>query len=124
MSQENVEIARRVIDAWNRGGFREARQSAAEDFEYHDPPTLPDRKVIKGREAVDAHFAENTASVGELRFVIRDVRPASDNSVVLLMNLEVKGAHSGIAMSGPFAQVLAIVDGQLRRTCESVPPAW
>jgi ketosteroid isomerase-like protein len=115
MSEENVSLARRAIEAWNQGGPEQAKQYSAEDFEYRDPPTLPDPKTIRGRDAAAAHFAENLAAVGEMRFVIKRALPVGADGVVLLMNLEV-GAQSGIGISGQFAQVVEIADGQLQRT--------
>jgi ketosteroid isomerase-like protein len=116
MSQENVELARKAIAAWNRGGPEAAKQFSAEDCEYHDPPTLPDAKVIRGRDAVAAHFAANAASVGEMRFAIREALSIRNDCVLLLMDLEVRGAGSGIDMSGSFAQLVEIANGELWRT--------
>ena len=38
MSEENVEVVRRAIDAWNEGGPEQAKQFWAEDSELHDRP--------------------------------------------------------------------------------------
>jgi ketosteroid isomerase-like protein len=115
MSQENVKLARRAIEAWNRDGPQAAEQYAAQDFEYHDPAALPDAKVIRGREAVTAHFAANDAAVA-MRFTIKQALQAGEDAVVLLMEVEAHGTGSEIAMSGPFAQVLEFRDGEIRRT--------
>jgi hypothetical protein len=42
MADGNVAIARRAIEAWNEGGARQAKQYWAEDYEFHDSPTMPD----------------------------------------------------------------------------------
>ena len=54
MSEENVEIVRRGYEAWNEGGSELAKEFWAEDIEYHDPPNLPDSRVVRGRDAVAA----------------------------------------------------------------------
>jgi ketosteroid isomerase-like protein len=47
MSQENVELVRRATEAWNEGGPESVKQFVAEDFEFHDPPSLPDPRVVR-----------------------------------------------------------------------------
>ena len=58
MSEENVEFVRQAYEAWNEDGPESITRFWAEDGELHDPPNLPDRRVVRGRDAVVAHLTE------------------------------------------------------------------
>jgi ketosteroid isomerase-like protein len=63
MSQENVELVRRLFALWNRtsGVGEEARDLAGEffdpDVEWHDQPELPGATVHRGIQEVGRHLA-------------------------------------------------------------------
>ena len=48
MSQENVEVVRRVVEAFNRDNPEAALAWLAPDLEWHDLPDLPDAEVHYG----------------------------------------------------------------------------
>jgi uncharacterized protein len=52
MSQENVEIVRAMLNAFNRGDFEASLQFLDEGVEWHDPPDVPDAGVHRGPEEV------------------------------------------------------------------------
>jgi ketosteroid isomerase-like protein len=74
MSEENVALVRQSFDAWNEGGPESAKQFWAEDFEWHDFPDLPDRRVVRGRDAVVAHLTDQLSLLGELTTTIVEIR--------------------------------------------------
>ena len=114
MSEENVEIVRRAIDAWNEGGAESAKQFWAEDSELHDAPNLPDPRVVRGRDVVAAHFADAASVVGEMKATIVDVR-ARDQTVVMRMKMRIQGVQSGVDLPGEAAQVVEVADGKIQR---------
>jgi ketosteroid isomerase-like protein len=61
MSQENVEIVRGQIDAFNRGDYEAALAVLDEDVEWHVPDVAaldaPASGVVRGRERVAETFA-------------------------------------------------------------------
>ena len=67
MSRDNVEIVRQAYEAWNEDGPESITRFWAEDAELHDPPTLPDRRVVRGREAVLAHLTDQGKVVGAMK---------------------------------------------------------
>ena len=87
MSEENVEVVRRAIDAWNEDGPESVKRFWAEDGEWHDPPNLPDSRVVRGRDAVAAFLTDQAGAVGQVKFTIVDVR-ATGETVVLRMELD------------------------------------
>jgi ketosteroid isomerase-like protein len=114
MSQENVALVRQSFDAWNEGGPEAAKQFWAEDFEWHDFPGLPDRRVVRGRDAVVAHLTDQLSLLGELRTTIVEVRVRGE-TVLLRTELTIHGAKSGIDVPGEVAQVWEVADGRVQR---------
>jgi len=54
MSQENVEIIRRAIDAWNRRDFEDLLASSDPEGEYVNSPTAIEPGTRRGRDEVAA----------------------------------------------------------------------
>jgi ketosteroid isomerase-like protein len=115
MSGENVEIARRTLDAWNEGGPEAAKRFWAEDFEFHDAPNLPDSRVVRGRDAVAAYLESQIQVIGEMKVVITDVKDGGDK-VAFRLSLNVHGVESGVDVPGEIAQVYEVAVGEVTRT--------
>jgi ketosteroid isomerase-like protein len=87
MSSENVEIVRKVFEAWDVGGVAAAMQFLDSDAEMQLDPVVLDEGVLRGREAIGAYLTsvveqlwdafgvecDNYESVGP-RHVVVDVR--------------------------------------------------
>ena len=58
MSQENVEIVRRGVDAFSRAAWEESVDLMAPEVEWHDSPDLPGARSYQGREGVLAQWRE------------------------------------------------------------------
>ena len=114
MSQENVELVRRAVDAWNERGPESIEQFWAEDGEWHDPPNLPDSRVVRGREAIAAYLTDQARVVGDMKFALVDVRDRGQ-TVVIRNQLTIHGPESGIDVPGEMAQVIEVVDGRIQR---------
>jgi ketosteroid isomerase-like protein len=114
MSQENVEISRRAFEAWNEGGPESAKRFWAEDIEWHDPPNLPDSRVVRGRDAAVAYLTDQRTVVGDMKVTLLDVRVRGD-AVVLRFETTLHGDESGVDVPGKFAQVNDVADGRIQR---------
>jgi ketosteroid isomerase-like protein len=114
MSQESVALVRQAFDAWNEGGPESAKQFWAEDFEWHDFPGLPDRRVVRGRDAVVAHLTDQLSLLGELKTTIVEMRSRGE-TVVLRTELTIHGAKSGVDFPGEVGQVWEVADGRVQR---------
>jgi ketosteroid isomerase-like protein len=115
MSQENVELVRRGAEAWNEGGPESIKQFMAEDIEFHDPPSLPDPQVVRGRDAVAAYLTDQVKVVGAMKWTIVDVR-ARGETVVVRMETTIHGAKSGVDVPFELAQVHEVEGGRVQRT--------
>ena len=114
MSEENVELVRRVYDAWNERGPESIEQFWAEDAEFHDPPNFPDSRVVRGRDAIAAYQTDQVRVLGDMKFALVDVRER-DQTVVSRIELTIHGPASGIDVPGEIAQVIEVVDGRVQR---------
>jgi ketosteroid isomerase-like protein len=78
MSQENVESARRGIDAWNRGDLDEWLAGFAADGELHTTGRFADRGVYRGRAGLERYWAEIREDIEELSLSVSDMRAIGD----------------------------------------------
>ena len=113
MSRENVELVRLASEAWNERGPESIKEFWAEDGEWHDPPNLPDSRVVRGRDAIAAYLTEQARVVGAMKTTLVDVR-ARDETVVIRVELTLHGPESGIDVPGEAGQVIAVVDGRIQ----------
>jgi ketosteroid isomerase-like protein len=114
MSQENGELVRRAYEAWNQGGPEAATPFWAEDVEFHDPPNLPDSRVVRGRDAVAAYLTDQVDVVGDMKLTLVDLRVLGE-AVVMRMEVTMKGAESGVDVPGEIGQIVEVADGRLHR---------
>ena len=114
MSDENVELVRRAYEAWNEGGPESLKRFLAEDGEWHDPPNLPDSRVVRGRDAVAAYLTGQQRVAGLMKVTIVDVR-ARGETVVLRLELTLHGPESGIDVPAELSQVSEVADGRIQR---------
>ena len=114
MSEENVEFVRRFYAAWNERGPESIEQFWAEDAEFHDPPSFPDSRVVRGRDAIAAYQTDQVRILGDMKFALVDVRERGQ-TVVIRIELTIHGPASGIDVPGEIAQVFEVVDGSVQR---------
>jgi ketosteroid isomerase-like protein len=120
MSEENVEIVRRLAE-----GFQHRQHERA--FELYDPEiewdasglaeSMPDiAGVFHGHEGVRAYWRNWLSAWSDLRFEIEDVLDAGDDVVLLIRNQRQWGRSSGIeAEMPPYGMVFTIRGGKVVR---------
>jgi ketosteroid isomerase-like protein len=114
MSEENLELVRRAYEAWNEGGPEATQGFWTEDVEWHDPPDLPDSRVVRGRDAVARYLADQVEVTGDMKVTPVDVRTRGE-VVALRMELTIHGAKSGVDVPGEMPQVIEVADGKVGR---------
>jgi ketosteroid isomerase-like protein len=116
MSEENVEIVRAVIDAWNRGDIDGWLDQATPDFVWIPAgPAAVERSVYQGREEVREAMAGGSETWEEFRFEESDIRSLGE-SVVWLGRVHAKGRASEVELDQEFAIHAVVRDGRLART--------
>jgi ketosteroid isomerase-like protein len=112
---QNAELARRAFEAANRGDLDAAFAHVHPDVEYVDPPEAPERRSVRGREAMKRLYAETLESFESFKFHFGDFIDAGDRTFHVL-RLEGKGKESGAAVEMVWHQVAFIgPDGRVIR---------
>jgi ketosteroid isomerase-like protein len=115
VSQENVEVARRCLDGWNRGDFDAWARSAHAEIEFCSGITLGaegDGTAFRGLEGLRRYWDE-WHSLWDLRVTISETRDLG-NTVLAVGALKARGVASGAEIESPVAY-LFVFDGGLRR---------
>jgi ketosteroid isomerase-like protein len=115
MSEENVDIMRAMIDAFNRDDIEEVVAAFAEDCEIHEPPEMPDRLAAgyRGHEGV-REWAHNLRRAANVRFEPLDVSNTGE-VVVSEWVARGRGMSSGVPIRWTSFVVLQIRDGKIAR---------
>jgi ketosteroid isomerase-like protein len=127
MSQENVEMVRAVLEAYQRPEGMAGVASGDLDLGWVDPDVewdasrlgemIPDlAEVYRGHEGVRTYWRRWFDAWSGLEFEVQDVLDAGDDVVALLRNQRQWGRRSGICTElPPYAQVFTIRNGKLTR---------
>ena len=119
MSQENVEIVRRLFEAYNRwgvnpGGARDPELVALlhPEIEFHTYARAPEAGVYRGREAVIAYHERVFGEFKSIRVEVEELLPAGDR-VVIDTRQYTAPKDSEVEIVERVVQVLTIRDGMV-----------
>ena len=116
MSQENVEIVKRVIDGFNGRDVDGILRCVNPDLEW-----FPAIRVtfggdpLRGREGIEAYVGEVTNTWEEYRVVPQDFRALGVEQVLVLSRVEARGAASHGLVDEPMGQIYDLRDGKISR---------
>jgi ketosteroid isomerase-like protein len=113
MSQENVEIVRRLFDTYRRGDHAEAVACLAPDVVYEVGQEVP----AQGRDAVRAMWKRWESDWEELETIPKEFIDAGDH-VVVVVHYSGRGRGSGIEFDARTFEVYTLRDGQCVRKLE------
>jgi len=112
MSQENVEVVRRMWEAFLRRDFEEAVAAFDPDVEW-DGTNLPDGRVSRGHEAIRDHTARWASTWDRWTVELGEFIGAGDEVVLFIRE---KGlSKNGIEMDERHAEVYTVKDGKIVR---------
>jgi ketosteroid isomerase-like protein len=114
MSQENVELVRRGIDALNRGNLDEWLATFSPDVEWHTTGEFADERVYRGPGGVDRLWAQLREDMEELSISASDIRAVGDRMFVAGA-LRGRGKRSKAGFEQPFWFALTFRDGLIVR---------
>ena len=113
MSQENVEIVRRVIQAWNQRDADLAASFMSSDLEWAPAgPAAVEGTVYRGREEASRGFTAVWETWEEFRCQESEVRDLGD-SVLWLGRVKMKGGASHVELDQEFAFRAVLRDGMV-----------
>ena len=129
MSQENVEIVRRVFEkasgrAGPRAGVLDALDADAvavifesldPEIEFHEDSRFPEAGVYRGIEAVRDYWNRFAESFDEFSFEVEDFVDLEEGRVLLLFTLTTRGKDSGATAEARPGWIYTIRDGLTAR---------
>ncbi|HET9120579.1 MAG TPA: nuclear transport factor 2 family protein [Solirubrobacterales bacterium] len=114
MSEENVEIVRAMLDAFNRGDFDASLEFLAEDIEWHDPADVPGAGVHRGPDEVRRFFVAWLGAWETYTAEAEELIDAGDR-VVVVHHEWGRGRESGIEVDNRSANLFELRDGKVVR---------
>src|SRR2546423_12122123 len=114
MSRANVEIAKQVIDAFNRRDGDAIFACVNPDVEWFPAMTFGGGP-LRGPEGIESYVREVSDTWEEYRVVGQDFRDLRDDQVLVLSQIEGRGAGSGGLVDAAMGQIFDFRDGQIAR---------
>src|SRR5204862_6962998 len=115
MSQENVEIVRKAIQAWNQREADLLLSYAAPEIEWMPAgPAAVERSVYRGHDEVASAYAAVWETWDVFEFQEGQVRDLGD-SVLWLGRVKMRGSASQVELDQEFAAYWMVRDGKLIR---------
>ena len=116
MSQENVEIVRRVAEAFAAGDMDAVFAAVAPEIEwdFSNAQTWVEEPVYRGYDGIIKFFAEWTGEWEDYRFEFEEFIDAGDKVVVVVRD-EGRSKGAGIKLGRRHAEVWTVRDGSVVR---------
>ena len=114
MLTANVEIVRRVYEAFNEGGIEAGMGFFAEDLEFHEPPEQPAPRIARGRQETARMFGEFDQAWAEHRTEPEKFQAVGDDKV-LVLSIEHFRGRDGMELSTPCGQLFTLRNGKIVR---------
>src|SRR5262245_7773240 len=121
MSQENVEVVRRHLQAAAVTGMRldglddQARDRYMEAFhpevEFREDPMFPEGSVYRGRDALRAYFEGFSSEFDQFWWEAEDVLDAGGEQVLVLIRVRGRGKGSGAEFDGRGGWLFTMEEG-------------
>jgi ketosteroid isomerase-like protein len=115
MSQENVEVVRRSLDAWNRTDWEQLQAIYAPDVIVVAPRQWPEAEGARGWEEWRLQMERLKGSWEVERLEADEIRALPDGRVFARFVWVASGRASGAPTRVPMASVSAIKAGQIKR---------
>ena len=106
----NVDLIRRLYEAWNAGDVETAMAGVAPDVEWVEPPDNPDGSAWQGRDGVLAAMTHWTEPFDDWEFEVFEIEEVGDQVLVGLKQWG-RGRTSGAAVESDGWHVWTLRDG-------------
>jgi ketosteroid isomerase-like protein len=116
MASIDHETARQMFARWNSGNVDRMTEFWAEDGDWiwEDPPDVPDARVLRGREEVEAHLRDLIEILGEMSMTIEEMADV-DDELMVVTRFTTRGAQSGIQIDVPMFHLVDFEGGRVHR---------
>jgi ketosteroid isomerase-like protein len=114
MSQSNVEIVKRALDAFNSGDADTFAELTTPELEWATGLGAIEGEIFRGHEGVATYFGRLRSAWDEFRFVADEFRDLGD-LVLVLGRLEGRGRGGGVPVDSPVGAVWDLRGGRIWR---------
>lgn len=114
MSQENVEVVKRFVEAWNAGDLDAAVAWIGRDCVATFPPEVPEPGPFVGRDAIRGWAEQFRGAWDTMAIQIAEIQEQADN-VICFLHISYRGKRSDIEVDSRDAHVFSIRDGVIVR---------
>jgi ketosteroid isomerase-like protein len=114
MSQGNVDIVRRALDAFSRGDADSFVALTTSDLEWKTGLGAVEGEVFRGHDGVQTYFARLDSAWDEFRFIAEEYREG-EGRVLALGRLEGRGRGGGVPVVSPVGAVWDLREGLIWR---------
>jgi ketosteroid isomerase-like protein len=115
MSQENIEVVRRLFELWNRGDLTEWSLMHHPEVVIVPPDGWPEGEQSRSREEWMAQARRLTDSWAEQRIEVKRIVDAGE-SVLVLFSWVTRGKGSDIPLVTDMGSVAVVQDGLVTRS--------
>jgi uncharacterized protein len=111
MSRSNVDVVRRLYEAFNQGAVDSVLEQVGPDLEFDASERLPDEGVMHGRDAYRRFLERTFETWARFRVEVDELLDAGD-AVVAVVRIAGVGRASEVAVAERSAHVLWLRDGR------------
>ena len=122
MSQENIEVVRRIFELWNRGDLTAWISMHHPEVIIVPPDGWPEGQQARSREEWMAQARRLTDSWAEQHIEVKQIVDSGD-SVLVLFSWITRGKGSDIPLVTDMASVATVHDGLVTRSMFFTDPA-
>jgi ketosteroid isomerase-like protein len=115
MSQENEEVVRRSIDAFNRGGVDTWLRFLSPDVVWESLPLVGFRDVYRGRAEAREWSEQLTEVFEEAHLEIQQITPLNDDAVLVELTPIGRGRGSGLPGEQRIWSIFWLAEGLITR---------
>jgi ketosteroid isomerase-like protein len=114
MSQQNVQLVRDAIEAFNRGDLDAALTRMHPEIEWETLEAFPDAATYRGHDEVREFWQTWRDTFRGFRLHVDECVPVGDRCVLLTFRVSGEGTGSGVGVSSPAVfQLGEIQEGQV-----------
>ena len=123
MSEENLDLVRRAMEAFPRGVVEEMLSFLDPELEWHSAIVGgAEGNVYRGHDGFRRWYADSFESFDELRNEWIEFRDLGDR-VLALGRVQARGRESGVEIDSPMGWVVTVRDGKILKAEGFLDPA-
>jgi hypothetical protein len=121
MSQENVEVVRRFVEAYGRSDLapsdwgRLAADFYEPDGDYYPVRKFPEARPCHGIEEIARFLANYRDAWDRYEFAVKKLIPVGDDRVLVHISIRAEGRESGVTLDGDLYQCVWLRNGRFFR---------